>query len=561
MSQVSNSSKRLWIIALCLGLLVLALGVMSSAAAPGPVDIDGTVNVTGNQFGALRYTGDPAPIGYSSLYEKGSPQIVCKPDDIPTEFTGTLDVSSMPNGSVAFIGLLDRGLMAMNNKGYMSGAYLYVYKLNATTVRVGPSDGNLSGEIIQTFDNITIPGDNILDVKITIDGAAAPNTCNSGPVGNGVGCIYTEVEGHSRSDSYGNVKSLNNSTLYAHDEFSGGAYPGWDDMLNSKIVYDLTVDGCEAIPPAEIILDAPTDLVCGAPTEMTIDFSNVTDLYGYEFQVTYDSTKVNATGSFDNGWFDTTSGIVVPGWAATCTAGTCKFAVSLQNPAPAVSTTPAKTVAKIAFSPVAAGSFTAAVTGATLSDLDGQAMQISLDSADFDFDVCGNASISGKVSLQGRGTPMNAGFIKLIDTSNTFPDINATFDANGNYSVPTIPVMAGGTPYKIQATHYLYLGNEKALTLNPGDALTSQNTRLLGGDADNSGLTLPLTPPPPPAVGIDLGVDISDIGCIGFDFGTLNTNACGAAPNSTDINNDGKVNIQDLSIAGGNYDKHPFQPW
>ncbi len=54
---------------------------------------------------------------------------------------------------------------------------------------------------------------------------------------------------------------------------------------------------------------------------------------------------------------------------------------------------------------------------------------------------------------------------------------------------------------------------------------------------------------------------MNDIACISINFGTTDVNACGPLPNSPDINNDGKVNIQDLSITGGNYTKNPFQNW
>ena len=145
---------------------------------------------------------------------------------------------------------------------------------------------------------------------------------------------------------------------------------------------------------------------------------------------------------------------------------------------------------------------------------------------------------------------MNPGWVTLSDTGSVFTSLTVPFDANGDYTA-SVPVMPGGSAYKIQAFHFLYLGNEKALPLNPGDNLSSQNTRLLGGDANNSGVDSPFTP----------GVTTTDIGCIGGAFGGAPT-LCGTNPDSsTDINNDSIVNIQDLSMAGGNFSKNPFQPW
>jgi len=60
-------------------------------------------------------------------------------------------------------------------------------------------------------------------------------------------------------------------------------------------------------------------------------------------------------------------------------------------------------------------------------------------------------------------------------------------------------------------------------------------------------------------------VEITDLSCIGGNFGLTTTSAppmddCGGL-GSPDINKDAKVNIQDLSLAGGNYDKVAPQGW
>ncbi len=543
------SKKRVLVIALCLGLLVLAMGAMSSAASPAPVDISGTVDVASTQSGSLRYTGNPAPAGYSNAYMKGVPEITCMPETTPVNFAGTLDVAAMNKGDVAFIGLLDKGLMASGDKGYQSGAYLYLLKLNDTTLRIGPTDGNQGGggEIIQTYFQIPIPADMTLDVDFTIDGTVDPTTC--GGAASDAGCISVTAEGQTRIDSYGFVKKLfNTPPLYAHDEFSLGAYPGWDDFDHSNVVYDLEVNGCEATPPA-VEITSPDTLICNDTATLNVDFSNVPNLYGYEFKINYNSGIANATGSFVTTWFN--GSFSAPGWGAQCSGGTCKFASSLQNPATPVSG--GGTVASVVFDSVAAGTFDATIYDVVLSDIDGFPIAAEVSSAPVTFNACGKADISGKINLQGRVTPMNAGWIKLVDTGGIFPPIDTTFDANGNYSVTDIPVMPGGSSYKIQATHYLYLGKEKTHLLMPGNNLANQNTTLLGGDANNSGLISPF----------DEGVDIGDIGCIGDLFGSSGSGACGSNPgNATDINNDNKTNIQDLTIAAGNYMKDPFQqPW
>jgi len=300
--------------------------------------------------------------------------------------------------------------------------------------------------------------------------------------------------------------------------------------------------------PSTVTLSVSDDLICDAE-EAYVDFSDVPDLYGYEFKVEYDAAKVDATGSFLNDWFDTTGQFIV--WDADCDAGVCKFSVS-KNGTTATPISGDGRVAKIALDPTGGGNFDLKIKDVTLTNIDGFAIPSTLVDDTIEVGACGTAKVSGKVSLQGRVTPMNSGWVTFINTdSSGFADLTVNFDANGNYSAE-VPVMPTGSAYKVRAFHYLYLANEKAAqTLTPGQTLNNQNTRLLGGDANNSGVYTPFTP----------GVEALDIGCIGGDFGG-SSDSCGADPNSsTDINNDGHVNIQDLSIAGGNFDKNPFQNW
>lgn len=556
MNTSSSFRKRVALVALCLSLLVVVLGAMTAAAAPAPVDITGIIGVNtdpGASAGTwyLRYTGNPAPAGYSHAYQQSWPRITCTPDTTPTTFTGTLNVANMSVGDVAFIGLLDKGLMGTGNTGYQSGAYLYAFKNTAGNIIVGPTDGNLGGEIVQITTNVPIPADNLLDVSLTIDGAADPTLCAkpTGSGSGGVGCMSVTVEGlPAISDSYGSVKTLNNATLYSHTEFSLGAYPGWDDSGTTNVAYDLEVNGCEAVwPVAE--LTPSDDLICNT-AEVTIDFSDMPPFYGYQFKVLYDEAKVDAVGAFNNNWFDTTNWAQIPGgWGAVCGSGACKFGVSKVDPATPVSG--AGTVGKVTFTAQTAGVFDVEIDNLIVTDIDGFQIPVQLPPSAIEMTTCGHASVSGKVSLQGRLTPIDAGAVKAIDMGGNFPDVTVPFDALGNFSMPSLPVMPGGSSYKLQATHILYVGNEKQVALNPGDALTNQNTRLWGGDANNSGLNPPY----------DTGVDISDLSCVAGAFDGPPIECIPNVQSSTDINKDNVTNIQDLAITGGNFGKHPFQTW
>ena len=113
--------------------------------------------------------------------------------------------------------------------------------------------------------------------------------------------------------------------------------------------------------------------------------------------------------------------------------------------------------------------------------------------------------------------------------------------SNGAYSI-AVPYMPGGSSYKIVAAHGLYLNNEDTITVSAD--LANKNTWLWGGDANNSGK-----------------VTIADLSCIGGAFGESPVTSDCEGAGSPDINADDRVSIQDLSLAGGNYDKCNPQPW
>ncbi|HOU40904.1 MAG TPA: cohesin domain-containing protein [Promineifilum sp.] len=325
-------------------------------------------------------------------------------------------------------------------------------------------------------------------------------------------------------------------------------FAGLSGQETSKVL--IRVGTIPATPATAAVTFTPAAkaLVCNA-TELRIDFRDMPAIYGYQFKVQYDEALLDAVGAFDNSWFNTTNQANVPGgWGASCAAGVCKFAVSKVNPATPVSGS--GPVGKITFTAQAAGVSMVQLTNLIVTDLDGFSVPAAAP-LPVELTTCGRASISGKVSLQGRVTPIDGGEVRAIDAGGVFPTVTVPFDAAGNYTLSNLPVLPGGSSYKLRATHILYLGNEKTLALSPGAALTNQNTRLLGGDADNSGLNPPGT----------VGVDVGDLSCVAgaFDGPPL---SCGPFPlSSTDINKDNVTNIQDLAITGGNYARNPFQPW
>jgi hypothetical protein len=291
-------------------------------------------------------------------------------------------------------------------------------------------------------------------------------------------------------------------------------------------------------PGTSIVPVTDTATFCtGETSKVKINLTDVANLYGYQFVVNYDKTKVTATGAFVNTFFDTT-GDYAP-WNATCSDGTCKFSVSKLSPQMPVTGT--GTVAEITFTGTNAGEFDVTVgNDGILSDRDANVIGHTV-GAPLHLTVCGFATVSGVVSLQGRATPINAGTVTL--TNGAFGPYTTNFDAvTGAWSISNVKVLPGGTNYTFDATHGLYLGNRMTHTLTAGSSYVAPNTKLKGGDADNSGL-----------------IDVSDITCISGSFGGAPA-TCGTT-GSSDINADGLVNILDLVLPGGNYGLTTPQLW
>ncbi len=241
--------------------MFLALALFAFSAPPtyaetipfnGEVGYITDTNATSSLW-YLRQVGNPAPSGYSHAYQWGTPQITCNPNSLPVEFSGTINVSSMVIGDVSMIGLIDKGLLEINKTGYQSGAYIYIYKNSATTVRIGPSDGNLGGEIISKFKDYTIPGDGIFNISMTISANQISISVNTD----------TAI-----IDIYGVKKG---TFTYDWEEFSSGAIPGWDNYpTTNRMPYNFNLTGCE-IPNTP--LTVPTNGLPNGTYKLTNEFN------------------------------------------------------------------------------------------------------------------------------------------------------------------------------------------------------------------------------------------------------------------------------------------------
>lgn len=185
--------KRLfgtWVLVSC---LVLAMGGSAEA-----VSLDGPITISAPSCCS-------APRNTSYAFD---------PNAAAVEVTGWVDVSGLSVGSAILLGFVDRQRVDLAGSTFMSGAYVYISRASATTLWVGPSDGNLGGEIVQEFDVVT--NETYLSFTAQI----------------GVGQVSVDwiagAQSGSLSDTYGDVKTLNNSGAYAWDEFQYGSYLGVD---------------------------------------------------------------------------------------------------------------------------------------------------------------------------------------------------------------------------------------------------------------------------------------------------------------------------------------------
>lgn len=298
-----------------------------------------------------------------------------------------------------------------------------------------------------------------------------------------------------------------------------------------------------AAPPGSAQLEfnpASSSVAVGNNVVVSIDLANISNLYGYQFQVNYDASLVSASGAFVNSFFDTTTDTFIPpGWSASCAAGICKFAATHLNVASPLAGS--GTLAQITFTGVSGGTVPLTFSANILADRDGNSIPHTDGTGTIL--VYGTATFSGTVQLQGRATPISTGLVTFTDLANFFPPTVVSFSAaTGNFTA-TVPVAAGGSTYKLTASHSLYLRNElSGVGVSIGGSYPQATTILRGGDGTNDGV-----------------VSVLDLTCVGGNYGA--PPALCAATGNSDLNEDGSVNILDLVLVGGNYGMTAPQPW
>lgn len=300
--------------------------------------------------------------------------------------------------------------------------------------------------------------------------------------------------------------------------------------------------------PAATVSLVPSDPnnVCDTNT-VDIKIEDVSFLWGYTLKVNYVTTNLNSNGAFVDTWFDTNQGQTFsPITSCNDSAGICEFYVVklIGFPYFGVPTSGTGVVAKVDLTPqaLAEDDTVLSISNLALSDKDGQPIAVN-PPVNLNLDVCGLATVTGQISLQGRTVPIDSGTVTLSEQDgNGFGTYGpVSFDTiTGFYSIPNVKYLPGGTTYKFDADSVVYLPTTKNQVVNGN--LTGQSSQLPGGDATDND-----------------AVDNLDLSCVGGDFGGTGV-VCGTTGYS-DLNKDGNVNIQDLSLVGANYGKSGAQGW
>ena len=135
-------------------------------------------------------------------------------------------------------------------------------------------------------------------------------------------------------------------------------------------------------------ISATSDRVCvGDTTTINVEFTDISNLYGYEFKLSYSTTGFTAQAGFDNTWFDTTTNaFVVSGWNATDTGGIIQFATT--KLAPAVPVTGSGSVATIELTGLTVGTYDITISDIILSDNDGNRINALVSPDKVTVEVC-----------------------------------------------------------------------------------------------------------------------------------------------------------------------------
>jgi hypothetical protein len=320
------------------------------------------------------------------------------------------------------------------------------------------------------------------------------------------------------------------------------ADPNYDGLDADDVsVINLDDDPCDGTT----LWIEPPEATLPVSTTFTVDVmvADVTDLYGVELDLTFDPDIVEVIDD-DPG----TPGIqILPGSCpspdfvveniADNAAGTISYAATALSPSPPCDGS--GVVASITFHGLTVGISPLHFADYLLSDTNLSAIPV-FSVSDGSLVVTDPTGIlEGTVDLQGRsGPPPYYNGAEVCAWQGGVDIACTTTDAAGYYLIELLE----GT-YDVTVEMARYLDAEKAaVAVVAGDTTTLTEVKLLGGDCQD-----------------DCIINILDLSFMGYRFGL-----CVGDPGwdaRADINNDGCINILDITGGGVNFSKTCPVPW
>lgn len=351
----------------------------------------------------------------------------------------------------------------------------------------------------------------------------------SGPAG------FVQIYGNAfRSNDGAGINAVSGSVAAEYNEW--GSYDGpavGGDGVAGTVNYSPWVFG-------KVYADVVPEPARVRETEsFAVDIkADAKELYGAEFTLSFDPAKLEVTAlAFIGAGYLKESGDCAEK-SYDNTLGTVEFQCSRQGADLAVSG-PGVKLLTITFKAKEIGgtSTTAAIDIATpsLKLSAPAAVRIFVDSVTDDtVTILGTTSVNGRVDLQGRGNDADA----VVDPGPGSVDgWNPAAYTTASWGTYSFVDMTDGT-YTIGIEMARYLDASASVVVG-GDSLPLGTVVLLGGDVNDDDQIL-----------------IGDVSSIGGRFG----DAVDPATTAQDINYDGWVNIFDLVLAAGNFEK-TSSPW
>jgi hypothetical protein len=329
---------------------------------------------------------------------------------------------------------------------------------------------------------------------------------------------------------------MTNSSQLGTVEVNGGS--GGQSSIPSRGSGGAGGDGYYSIDPpmaATVLSTARTDteIYQGDTFTVALNIQGANELYGAQATCIVDPAILEAQSGAFGDFFDPTLRLVAAN-QAEASAGSWFGAISQQNPAEPLDGD--GLFATLTYSALTPG--TTAIScdepAPLLSDRDGFSLPSSTLSDSIT--VLSFATISGTATYQGRLDHAN------IEVTATGPVSNSdSSDSSSLFEIGRL--RAGDYQVKADAPSYLPACTTSDVTGSSGQTATLPLTTLRGGDVNDD-------------VESDTMINIGD-----FTRLTTSFNQPASADSQADINADGTINIQDLTILGGNYDLTGCQDW